>query len=74
MASTHCITAVLVPSPVKHALAFIHADIPGRECLLTFSTEAPQVLTGPVAAVLLGVGRAHKRDGLVAGSVVHDRL
>ncbi|XP_020023752.2 meiosis inhibitor protein 1 [Castor canadensis] len=28
VASSHCITAVLVHSPVKHASAFIHADIP----------------------------------------------
>ncbi|KAM6162172.1 meiosis inhibitor protein 1 [Erethizon dorsatum] len=28
VASTHCITSVLVHSPVKHAPAFIHADIP----------------------------------------------
>uniref|UniRef100_A0A8D2JR12 Meiotic double-stranded break formation protein 1 n=1 Tax=Sciurus vulgaris TaxID=55149 RepID=A0A8D2JR12_SCIVU len=28
VASAHCITAVLVHSPVKHAPAFIHADIP----------------------------------------------
>lgn len=29
VASSHCITAVLVHSPAKHAAAFIHADIPG---------------------------------------------
>ncbi|XP_063099777.1 meiosis inhibitor protein 1 [Cavia porcellus] len=28
VASTHCITSVLVHSPVRHAPAFIHADIP----------------------------------------------
>ncbi|CAO2601509.1 Meiosis inhibitor protein 1 [Lemmus lemmus] len=28
VASSHCITAVLVHSPAKHAAAFIHADIP----------------------------------------------
>ncbi|KAL6092401.1 hypothetical protein STEG23_031759, partial [Scotinomys teguina] len=28
VASSHCITAVLVHSPAKHAVAFIHADIP----------------------------------------------
>ncbi|KAG8517898.1 Meiosis inhibitor protein 1, partial [Galemys pyrenaicus] len=28
VASAHCITAVLVRSPAKHAAAFIHADVP----------------------------------------------
>ncbi|XP_055459099.1 meiosis inhibitor protein 1 [Psammomys obesus] len=28
VASSYCITAVLVHSPLKHAIAFIHADIP----------------------------------------------
>uniref|UniRef100_A0AAA9SD89 Meiotic double-stranded break formation protein 1 n=1 Tax=Bos taurus TaxID=9913 RepID=A0AAA9SD89_BOVIN len=30
VASAQCITAVLVHSPAKHALAFIHADIPAQ--------------------------------------------
>lgn len=38
VASAQCITAVLVHSPAKHALAFIHADIPGGNPLLTFSS------------------------------------
>ena len=59
MASAQCITAVLVHSPAKHALAFIHADIPGGSPLLTFSSENPRILTGDshvaaAAAVLLG--------------------
>ncbi|XP_076768425.1 meiosis inhibitor protein 1-like [Arvicanthis niloticus] len=33
VASSHCITAVLVHSPAKHAVAFIHADIPGMGIL-----------------------------------------
>uniref|UniRef100_A0A8C5UJ46 Meiotic double-stranded break formation protein 1 n=1 Tax=Microcebus murinus TaxID=30608 RepID=A0A8C5UJ46_MICMU len=45
VASAHCITAVLVHSPMKHAPAFIHADIPGREALLTFSLEDPRILS-----------------------------
>lgn len=59
VASAQCITAVLVHSPAKHALAFIHADIPGGSPLLTFSSENPRILTGDfhvaaAAAVLLG--------------------
>ncbi|XP_036787390.2 meiosis inhibitor protein 1 [Manis pentadactyla] len=42
VASTHCITAVLVPSPVKHALAFIHADIP--EFLFEHLSSSSEVL------------------------------
>ncbi|XP_054531530.1 meiosis inhibitor protein 1 isoform X18 [Pan troglodytes] len=34
VASAHCITAVLVHSPAKHAPAFIHADIPGIEAVV----------------------------------------
>ncbi|XP_070309534.1 meiosis inhibitor protein 1 isoform X3 [Odocoileus virginianus] len=34
VASAQCITAVLVHSPAKHALAFIHADIPGIESVV----------------------------------------
>ncbi|XP_011528240.1 meiosis inhibitor protein 1 isoform X6 [Homo sapiens] len=34
VASAHCITAVLVHSPAKHASAFIHADIPGIEAVV----------------------------------------
>ena len=45
VASAQCITAVLVHSPAKHALAFIHADIPGGNPLLTFSSENPRILT-----------------------------
>lgn len=68
VASAHCITAVLVHSPAKHAPAFIHADIPGRRPLLTFSSEDPRVVPGdpwvPAAAVLLGVlWYAYWRDG-----------
>lgn len=59
VASAQCITAVLVHSPAKHALAFIHADIPGGNPLLTFSSENPRILTADfyvavAAAVLLG--------------------
>ncbi|KAK2493290.1 hypothetical protein MC885_004691 [Smutsia gigantea] len=42
VASTHCITAVLVPSPAKHALAFIHADIP--EFLFEHLSSSSEVL------------------------------
>ncbi|OBS68826.1 hypothetical protein A6R68_02616, partial [Neotoma lepida] len=34
VASSHCITAVLVHCPAKHAVAFIHADIPGIEAVV----------------------------------------
>uniref|UniRef100_A0A8D0TW19 Meiosis inhibitor protein 1 n=1 Tax=Sus scrofa TaxID=9823 RepID=A0A8D0TW19_PIG len=34
VASAHCITAVLVHSPAKHAPAFLHADIPGIESVV----------------------------------------
>ncbi|XP_030891513.1 meiosis inhibitor protein 1-like [Leptonychotes weddellii] len=42
VASTHCITAVLVHSPVKHAPAFIHADIP--EFLFEHLSSSSEVL------------------------------
>nr|XP_051689991.1 meiosis inhibitor protein 1 isoform X5 [Oryctolagus cuniculus] len=42
VASTHCITAVLVHSPVKYALAFIHADIP--EFLFEHLSSSSEVL------------------------------
>ncbi|XP_069346723.1 meiosis inhibitor protein 1 [Eulemur rufifrons] len=42
VASAHCITAVLVHSPVKHALAFIHADIP--EFLFEHLSSSSEVL------------------------------
>ncbi|CAK7297211.1 Meiosis inhibitor protein 1 [Vulpes lagopus] len=41
VASAHCITAVLVHSPVKHAPAFIHADIPEQpEEIKLFTSSA----------------------------------
>uniref|UniRef100_H0X5X1 Meiotic double-stranded break formation protein 1 n=2 Tax=Otolemur garnettii TaxID=30611 RepID=H0X5X1_OTOGA len=42
VASAHCITAVLVHSPVKHASAFIHADIP--EFLFEHLSSSSEVL------------------------------
>ncbi|XP_077908789.1 meiosis inhibitor protein 1 isoform X3 [Ictidomys tridecemlineatus] len=42
VASAHCITAVLVHSPVKHAPAFIHADIP--EFLFEHLSSSSEVL------------------------------
>ncbi|KAM4882243.1 meiosis inhibitor protein 1 isoform 2-T2 [Thomomys bottae] len=42
VASTHCITAVLVHSPVKYAPAFIHADIP--EFLFEHLSSSSEVL------------------------------
>ncbi|XP_021570098.1 meiosis inhibitor protein 1 [Carlito syrichta] len=42
VASAHCITAVLVHSPAKHALAFIHADIP--EFLFEHLSSSSEVL------------------------------
>ncbi|XP_048659027.1 meiosis inhibitor protein 1 isoform X4 [Marmota marmota marmota] len=42
VASAHCITAVLVHSPVKHAPAFIHADIP--EFLFEHLSSSNEVL------------------------------
>ncbi|XP_066109171.1 meiosis inhibitor protein 1 [Saccopteryx bilineata] len=43
VASAHCITAVLVHSPAKHAPAFIHADIP--EFLFEHLSSSSEVLT-----------------------------
>ncbi|MEJ1271454.1 meiotic double-stranded break formation protein 1 [Cricetulus griseus] len=40
VASSHCITAVLVHSPAKHAAAFIHADIPGIEAVVRSLQES----------------------------------
>ncbi|XP_019302577.2 meiosis inhibitor protein 1 isoform X2 [Panthera pardus] len=42
VASAHCITAVLVHSPTKHAPAFIHADIP--EFLFEHLSSSSEVL------------------------------
>uniref|UniRef100_A0A8C8SYX2 Meiotic double-stranded break formation protein 1 n=1 Tax=Peromyscus maniculatus bairdii TaxID=230844 RepID=A0A8C8SYX2_PERMB len=42
VASSHCITAVLVHSPAKHAVAFIHADIP--EFLFEHLSSSSEVL------------------------------
>ncbi|KAM5289154.1 meiosis inhibitor protein 1 [Ctenodactylus gundi] len=42
VASTHCITSVLVHAPVKHAPAFIHADIP--EFLFEHLSSSSEVL------------------------------
>ncbi|XP_041528313.1 meiosis inhibitor protein 1 [Microtus oregoni] len=42
VASSHCITAVLVHSPAKHAAAFIHADIP--EFLFEHLSASSEVL------------------------------
>ncbi|KAL1767608.1 meiosis inhibitor protein 1 [Sigmodon hispidus] len=42
VASTHCITAVLAHSPAKHAVAFIHADIP--EFLFEHLSSSSEVL------------------------------
>nr|XP_023486988.1 meiosis inhibitor protein 1 isoform X5 [Equus caballus] len=42
VASAHCITAVLVHSPAKHASAFIHADIP--EFLFEHLSSSNEVL------------------------------
>ncbi|XP_033622090.1 meiosis inhibitor protein 1 isoform X3 [Fukomys damarensis] len=42
VASTHCITSVLVHSPVKHAAAFIHADVP--EFIFEHLSSANEVL------------------------------
>ncbi|XP_065793513.1 meiosis inhibitor protein 1 [Muntiacus reevesi] len=42
VASAQCITAVLVHSPAKHALAFIHADIP--EFLFEHLSSSSEVL------------------------------
>ncbi|XP_006174760.1 meiosis inhibitor protein 1 [Camelus ferus] len=42
VASAHCITAVLVHSPAKHAPAFIHADIP--EFLFEHLSSSSEVL------------------------------
>nr|XP_012597098.1 meiosis inhibitor protein 1 [Microcebus murinus] len=42
VASAHCITAVLVHSPMKHAPAFIHADIP--EFLFEHLSSSSEVL------------------------------
>ncbi|CAH6791246.1 Mei1 [Phodopus roborovskii] len=42
VASSHCITAVLVHSPAKHAAAFIHADIP--EFLFEHLSSSSEVL------------------------------
>ncbi|XP_016884122.1 meiosis inhibitor protein 1 isoform X4 [Homo sapiens] len=42
VASAHCITAVLVHSPAKHASAFIHADIP--EFLFEHLSSSSEVL------------------------------
>ncbi|XP_023618023.1 meiosis inhibitor protein 1 [Myotis lucifugus] len=42
VASAHCITAVLVHSPAKHAPAFIHADIP--EFLFEHLSASSEVL------------------------------
>ncbi|XP_006150782.1 meiosis inhibitor protein 1 [Tupaia chinensis] len=42
VASAHCVTAVLVHSPAKHAPAFIHADIP--EFLFEHLSSSSEVL------------------------------
>ncbi|XP_059103787.1 meiosis inhibitor protein 1 [Peromyscus eremicus] len=42
VASSHCITAVLIHSPAKHAVAFIHADIP--EFLFEHLSSSSEVL------------------------------
>ncbi|XP_028645839.1 meiosis inhibitor protein 1 [Grammomys surdaster] len=42
VASSHCITAVLVHSPARHAAAFIHADIP--EFLFEHLSSSSEIL------------------------------
>ncbi|XP_075863944.1 meiosis inhibitor protein 1 [Microcebus murinus] len=59
VASAHCITAVLVHSPMKHAPAFIHADIPGREALLTFSLEDPRILSRVLGVTAVAAALDH---------------
>ncbi|XP_042637001.1 meiosis inhibitor protein 1 [Orycteropus afer afer] len=51
VASAHCITAVLVHSPVKHAPAFIHADIP--EFLFEHLSSSSEVLVWSVYSCLI---------------------
>ncbi|KAM9229173.1 meiosis inhibitor protein 1 [Dugong dugon] len=51
VASVHCITAVLVHSPVKHAQAFIHADIP--EFLFERLSSSSEVLIWSVYSCLI---------------------
>ncbi|XP_037702185.1 meiosis inhibitor protein 1 [Choloepus didactylus] len=51
VASTHCITAVLVHSPAKHAPAFIHADIP--EFLFEHLSSSSEVLVWSVYNCLI---------------------
>ncbi|XP_045145659.1 meiosis inhibitor protein 1 isoform X3 [Echinops telfairi] len=51
VASVHCITAVLVHSPAKHALAFIHADIP--EFLFEHLSSSSEVLIWSIYSCLI---------------------
>ncbi|XP_064139510.1 meiosis inhibitor protein 1 [Loxodonta africana] len=51
VASAHCITAVLVHSPAKHAPAFIHADIP--EFLFERLSSSSEVLVWSVYSCLI---------------------
>ncbi|XP_004484195.2 meiosis inhibitor protein 1 [Dasypus novemcinctus] len=51
VASAHCITAVLVHSPAKHAPAFIHADIP--EFLFERLSSSSEVLVWSIYNCLI---------------------
>ncbi|XP_006866927.1 PREDICTED: meiosis inhibitor protein 1 [Chrysochloris asiatica] len=51
VASVHCITAVLVHSPAKHAPAFIHADIP--EFLFEYLYSSSEVLVWSIYSCLI---------------------
>ncbi|XP_006890243.1 PREDICTED: meiosis inhibitor protein 1 [Elephantulus edwardii] len=51
VASAHCITAVLVHSPAKHAPAFIHADIP--EFLFEHLSSSSEVLIWSIYSCLI---------------------
>ncbi|KAM6214789.1 meiosis inhibitor protein 1 [Rhynchocyon petersi] len=51
VASAHCITAVLVHSPAKHAPAFIHADIP--EFLFEHLSSSSEVLVWSIYSCLI---------------------
>ncbi|XP_075408739.1 meiosis inhibitor protein 1 [Tenrec ecaudatus] len=51
VASVHCITAVLVHSPAKHALAFIHADIP--EFLFEHLSSSSEALIWSIYSCLI---------------------
>lgn len=79
IASAHCITAVLVHCPAKYALAFIHADIPGKGMPSHLLSRVLFWLEPGVVGAVTATGNNPGREPLITSwghgvGTVHTRL